>query len=380
MHIKKFLVVPIISSLLMTGCIKLNEGESTQEKEQTKKEEVVVEESNEDLKEARKAIMDSDYKKAESILVLALAENEEDESINILYRQVKLLIEIQEKIKDKKYDEANVRCTILLLDEKIDTVVEYEVERLQGELDKLDIKKPNDSKKNRNIKVDKKKDITPKKAMDIVREYIKKTHKVSKPQVSIVDMYSIDGQSYYYIYAYRIKTSDGIAKEEGIAYYDVNMRTGKLIEYLIHNPNYKATISKEKAISISQNYMAKQTNYKPESFKVVDVLSEGRDTFYCIEAYGRDGDNNLIMVGYFEVHVETGAIRADIYPPEIQPEEPSEVVPPVEDNTDIEKPKEPEIEQPETPKEPEVEQPVENVPEADTNQEQQNVNEIQNQN
>ncbi|MGL4796808.1 MAG: hypothetical protein ACRC1Y_02165 [Paraclostridium sp.] len=331
MHIKKLLVLPIISSLLITGCIKDDIGKEDK-KEQPKQEETQVKTHEEEIKEALQDIIKGDYKGAELKLVVALSEDENNEDLSTLYRQVKTLLEIEEKIKEKKYDEARVSCNVLLLEEKIDKVIVHEAERLQEELDKLDINKL--SGKNRNVKIDKNKDITPQKAMDIVTNYINTNYPGNKPKVYIADMYSMDNQSYYYIYAYIIKNTGGQTKEEGIGYYDVNMKNGKIIEYLICDPNYKINISEDKAIELSRNYMAKYTDYKAESFKVLNIASECGDTFYCIEAYGRDINNSLINVGYFEVHVESGIVRGDVYPPEVKDEESNDLKQPLENENE----------------------------------------------
>lgn len=330
MHIKKLVVVPIISSVLITGCIKDDKDKEQQQPETPKKEEVQIKQFEEEINSAKKYIMESDYKKAESILKLVLSEYEENEEINTLNSQVQGLIEIEDKIKESNYEEARAQCMLLLLEEKIDKSVEYEVKRLQNELDKLDTNKLNVDKKDRNIKIDKNKDINSQKAMNIVIEYIKKNYPGSNPKSCIVDMYSLDGQSYYYIYAYAVKNSGGNTKEEAIGYYDVNMKNGKIIEYLICKPNYVVNISEDKAIELAKKYMIKYTDYKAESFKVLNMSSDCGDTFYCIEAYGRDSDDNLINVGYFEVHVETGIVRGDVYPPEIKHEEPTVPQQPIE--------------------------------------------------
>lgn len=81
---------------------------------------------------------------------------------------------------------------------------------------------------------------------------------------------------------------------------------------------YEFTISEEKSIELAEEYMAKYTDYKAESFKVLNVATECGDTFYCIEAYGKDSSNSLVNVGYFEVHVENGLVRGDIYPPKVE--------------------------------------------------------------
>lgn len=236
MHIKRLLVLPIISSLLITGCIK--QDNKKEEEKETPKQQV-----------------------------------------------------------------------------EIDKDVEYEVERSHDELNKLDVDKSNNS--NKNIKVDKNTDVTPQKAMDIVSKYIKKNYQETEPKTYIVDMYSVDGQSYYYIYAYRIISVGGISKEESIGYYDVNMKDTKVTEYLICDPNYKINISEAKAIELAKKYMKQYTDYKAESFKILNIASDCGDTFYCIEAYGKDKNNHLVEVGYFEVHVETGVVRGDVYPPEM---------------------------------------------------------------
>lgn len=321
MHIKKLVVLPIISSLLITGCVKDGNDKEQEKLETPKKEEVQIKQFEEEINSAQKYIKESDYKKAESILKLALSEEGENEELNILIRQVKYLIEIEDKMKESNYEEARAKCMLLLLEEKIDKSVEYEVNRLQSELDKLDSNKLNVNKKDRDIKIDKNKDISPQKAMDIVIEYIKKNYPGSNPKSYIVDMYSVEGNSYYYIYAYNVKNSGENAKEEVIGYYDINMKNGKIIEYLICKPNYAVNISEDKAIELAKKYMIKYTDYKPESFKVLNISSDCGDTFYCIEAYGKDLNNNLINVGYFEVHIETGIVRGDVYPPEIKSEE-----------------------------------------------------------
>lgn len=89
-------------------------------------------------------------------------------------------------------------------------------------------------------------------------------------------------------------------------------------EEIKQSSKYEFTISEEKSIELAEEYMAKYTDYKAESFKVLNVATECGDTFYCIEAYGKDSSNSLVNVGYFEVHVENGLVRGDIYPPKVE--------------------------------------------------------------
>ncbi|MGL5507504.1 MAG: hypothetical protein ACRDB0_06355 [Paraclostridium sp.] len=63
MHIKKLLVLPIISSLLITGCIKDDIGEEDK-KEQPNKQETQVKTHEEEIKQALQDIIKGDYKGA----------------------------------------------------------------------------------------------------------------------------------------------------------------------------------------------------------------------------------------------------------------------------------------------------------------------------
>ena len=90
MKIKKYLIIPVLSMTLMTGC-----GNKTFDKA---------------MEEGKLAIASKEYEKAEGMFNLAIEEKKDDKEANALYNQIQKLIEAMKLKEEGKLEEVVVLC------------------------------------------------------------------------------------------------------------------------------------------------------------------------------------------------------------------------------------------------------------------------------
>ena len=366
---KGILALLLSAAITVTGC-----SIPIKEKEENVKVEEVNNQGEEILKKAKVEIIKGNYEEAEDMVILGLLDYPEDKNLAELCRQVRSLTAIVKDMEKKKYEDAFLKCRILLIEENLDDTIKEEVEKLKVEIEKLSGGKldKNDNK-NRNVKIDKNKDISSSKALELALKYSKSAYNKKNMQCMITDMYLVDSKAYYSVYVYNIVlTNDGYYQENPIALLEVEMRTGKVYEVIAYKQE-ESWISENTAIEKAWGYVNKNGIYRPDYIEIRDIYGEGENIVYYIEAYDVyrdiDGYENSIYVGYFEVNVITGATTGYTKEPEIQEPEPQPEP-------------EPEIQEPQPEPQPETTQPdqenTEQPPTEENQQQQEQTNEQNN--
>lgn len=373
---KKTLACVLSATIMVTGC----NMPSKEDKDNVKMEQVNSQ-AQEVCKKAKVEVIKGNYEEAEDILALGLLDYTEDKNLVELFRQVRSLNAIVKDIDNKKYEDAFLKCRILLIEENLDDSIKDEVEKLKIEIEKLSGGKlDKDDDKDRNVKIDKNKDISPSKALELALKYSKSTYNKKNMQCIITDMYLVDSKAYYSIYVYNIVlTNDGYYQENPIALLEVEMRTGKVYEVIAYKQQ-EQWISESSALDKAWSYIKKNGLYKPDYMQIKNIYGEGKNIVYYIEAYDvyydKDGYENEIYAGYFEVNVISGAVTGYTKKPNVPVEEEEEednlIVPPETTEPEVTDPEitepeitEPEVTQPET-TEPEVTEPEITQPEENT--------------